>query len=204
MTAGQIQFDLGPQVEACDDEPEVIDLRDGLLAFGEPKGVVYTKPWVVELILDLAGYRPEFDLANWYAVEPAAGEGAFLVPMVRRLLASLAKHGRSLSDARCALHAYELDEDSAAQACELVTKELKEWGADPTEAALIVRSWIRVDDYLLASRSDRTPTLSSATLPTSGMTTFLRERSIRTGSCIRRWWAGATSTSASSRPGCGN
>jgi hypothetical protein len=26
---------------------------------GETKGVVYTKPWVVDLILDLVGYRPE-------------------------------------------------------------------------------------------------------------------------------------------------
>jgi len=40
----------------------------------EAKGVVYTKPWVVDLILDLVGYRPEADLANLVAVEPAAGE----------------------------------------------------------------------------------------------------------------------------------
>ncbi len=30
-----------------------IELTDGLVALGEPKGVVYTKPWVVDLILDL-------------------------------------------------------------------------------------------------------------------------------------------------------
>jgi hypothetical protein len=56
---------------------------------GETKGVIYTKPWVVDLILDLVGYRPNVDLASLVAIEPAAGEGAFLMPMVRRLLASL-------------------------------------------------------------------------------------------------------------------
>jgi hypothetical protein len=31
---------------------------------GEPKGVVYTKRWVVELLLDLAGYRSEASSRN--------------------------------------------------------------------------------------------------------------------------------------------
>jgi hypothetical protein len=43
----------------------------------EPKGVVYTKPWVVDLILDLVGYRAEEDLAGVVALERAAGEGAY-------------------------------------------------------------------------------------------------------------------------------
>lgn len=47
----------------------VIDLdvsRSGaaITVTGEAKGVVYTKPWVVDLILDLAGYRPDRDLAG--------------------------------------------------------------------------------------------------------------------------------------------
>jgi hypothetical protein len=62
-------------------------------AVGEPRGVVYTRQWVVDLILDLAGYRAEGDLAARYAMEPAAGEGAFLVPMVRRLIASSSPTG---------------------------------------------------------------------------------------------------------------
>src|SRR6266516_7974950 len=86
----------------------------------EAKGVVYTKPWVVDLILDLVGYRAEADLATLVAVEPAAGEGAFLVRMVRRLLASLQLHGRSLGDAKRALLAYELDGKASAWARELV------------------------------------------------------------------------------------
>jgi adenine-specific DNA-methyltransferase len=98
----------------------------------ETKGVVYTKPWVVDLILDLVGYRPEADLAAMVAVEPAAGEGAFLMPMVRRLLASLELHGRSLGEAKRALLAYEVDREAAAWASELVVGESGQEGENAT------------------------------------------------------------------------
>jgi adenine-specific DNA-methyltransferase len=43
-------------------------------------GEVFTKRWIVDLILDLAGYTSDRDLATLTAVEPACGAGAFLVP----------------------------------------------------------------------------------------------------------------------------
>ncbi len=121
----------------------------------EPKGVVYTRPWVVELILDLAGYRAGEDLAGKYAVEPAAGDGAFLVAMARRLLASALSHGRPLSDARGALRAYELDEASATQARQAATNELARSGVARNQAARIAHQWVTVDDYLVGSQTDR-------------------------------------------------
>src|ERR1700678_209282 len=75
----------------------------------ETKGGVYTKRWVVELLLDLAGYRPEANLVDSVAVEPAAGDGAFLGPIIERLAESCQKLGRPLSDCRNSLLAYELD-----------------------------------------------------------------------------------------------
>lgn len=63
----------------------------------EIKGVVYTKRWVVELLLDLAGYRSNNNLVDAVAVEPAAGDGAFLVPMVERLVQSCRRLDRPLS-----------------------------------------------------------------------------------------------------------
>ena len=51
----------------------------------EQHEVVYARPWVVELILDLASYTAEKNLVDSFAIEPAASEGAFLLPMVRRL-----------------------------------------------------------------------------------------------------------------------
>ena len=42
----------------------------------EKRGAIYTKPWINELILNMAGYEVGEDLATMFAVEPAAGEGA--------------------------------------------------------------------------------------------------------------------------------
>ena len=62
-------------------------------------GVVYTKPWVVELVLDLTGYGPDRRLAELVALEPSAGDGAFLSAMVRRLVESCERHGIPLTEA---------------------------------------------------------------------------------------------------------
>lgn len=54
---------LGANVAVIDGLPYVVPAR-------EPKGVVYTKRRIVDLILDLAGYRPDQDLAERHVVEP--------------------------------------------------------------------------------------------------------------------------------------
>ncbi len=43
-------------------------------------GEVFTRHWVVELILGLVGYTPDRDLARVKLVEPACGTGVFLGP----------------------------------------------------------------------------------------------------------------------------
>jgi len=158
MTAFQASLDLGLQQEPAAASPAVVvKVANGLprLVAAEPKGVVYTQPWVVDLILDLAGYRAEDDLAARYAVEPSAGAGAFLVPMVRRLMTSVAFHRRSVADVRESIRAYELDGDVAGQATRLVVHELCEHGLSETEARDLAQSWIGVGDYLLTSSQDR-------------------------------------------------
>jgi adenine-specific DNA-methyltransferase len=64
----------------------------------EKRGVVYTKSWVVELLLDLAGYTPDVDLGAMVAVEPAAGDGSFLVAMVERLITSCRHREQPIGD----------------------------------------------------------------------------------------------------------
>src|ERR1700683_899493 len=68
-------------------------------------GAVFTRRWVVELILDLVGYSPTADLAAQRAIEPACGAGAFLGPMVERLSRSCQVHGRPISHAAGAIRA---------------------------------------------------------------------------------------------------
>jgi adenine-specific DNA-methyltransferase len=151
MTAQSAQLEAR---EALDETIVDLVLRDGESAItlaGAAKGVVYTKPWVVDLILDLAGYRPERDLASLRAVEPSAGEGAFLLPMIRRLLVSLCAHGRPITDARHAIYAYELDDRSAALVVSTAEQELRQHEIDSATALSIASGWVTVGYYLLAS-----------------------------------------------------
>ena len=115
----------------------------------EPKGVVYTKRWVVDLVLDLSGYCPENNLVDVLAVEPSAGDGAFLGNMVERLIACCARLGRPLSDCRGSLLAFELDEEGAERARRLAIRILTEHGTDSALAECLAAGWVRTGDYLL-------------------------------------------------------
>jgi hypothetical protein len=114
----------------------------------EPKGVVYTRRWVVELLLDLAGYTPSANLVDAVAVEPAAGEGAFLGPMAERLIASCRRQGRAFEDCGRSLAAWELGEASARSARGLVEKVLLQHEVPATTARSLARQWVRTGDYL--------------------------------------------------------
>src|SRR5947209_19921887 len=100
----------------------------------EKRGAVYTKPWITELILDIAGYHVGSDLATMFAVEPAAGEGAFLVPMAIRLIRSARSKGREPLECRNSLLAYEINEESVYVAREAVSSALVQEGVPDTQA----------------------------------------------------------------------
>ena len=117
----------------------------------EPKGVVYTKRWVVELLLDLAGYTSSANLVDAVAVEPSAGDGAFLGPMVERLADSCQRLGRPISACRNSLIAYELDDASAGRARDLAAEVLEGRGISASTAKSLAQSWVRTGDYLFDS-----------------------------------------------------
>lgn len=122
----------------------------------EPKGVVFTKPWVVELLLDLAGYAVQSNLVDALAIEPAAGEGAFLVPMALRLVASCLRQSRPLSDCESSVIAYELNEASAETARQAVVEALQAAGTRQAAAEKLAAGWVRAGDYLFdAARLSR-------------------------------------------------
>jgi hypothetical protein len=125
---------------------DVIDLISPRVA-----GVVYTKPWMVELILDLAGYLPERPLARLVALEPSAGDGAFLQGMVRRLIKSCRLHGIPADQAAHAIGAFEIDRGAAEKAIGVVCSTLLDLGIPDPIAGSLARSWIRIDDFLEAS-----------------------------------------------------
>jgi adenine-specific DNA-methyltransferase len=116
-------------------------------------GVVYTRSWMVELVLDLAGYLPHRPLAELVALEPSAGDGAFLSAMVRRLVESCELHGTPLMQAEGALQAFELDPAAAERAMEVVRETLVDLKVPSATAAKLARQWIKVGDFLEASLS---------------------------------------------------
>ena len=79
----QQQLDLGTEVNGA-----VFSIDEQ----GE-HGEVFTRRWIVELILDLSGFTADRDLAGLVALEPSCGSGAFLVPMTERLIDSCRRHG---------------------------------------------------------------------------------------------------------------
>lgn len=111
-------------------------------------GVIYTKPWMVALLLDLAGYTADRDLARLVAVEPSAGDGAFLEEMVRRLVAACRNHGTPLAEASGAICAFEIDADAVGRAMDLVDRTLAELGVPEALATRLARAWIKEADFL--------------------------------------------------------
>lgn len=125
-----------------------LGMSAGLPQTREKKGVVYTKPWVVNLILDLAGYEADTNLVDVVAIEPAAGDGAFLVPMAKRLIASCRRQNRPVLDAAGSLLAYELDGASAELARRAVIRALTGMTIARPDAEQLAHGWVRVGDYL--------------------------------------------------------
>ena len=85
----------------------------GVRAEQSNHGEVFTRRWVVEFILDLVGYRPAEDLSSRTIVEPACGSGAFLIPIVDRLVDSCRRHGTDLALADNAIRAFEVLDTNA-------------------------------------------------------------------------------------------
>ena len=112
-------------------------------------GEVYTRPWVVELILNLAGYVSDVNLVDAVAIEPAAGRGAFVTSMAERLVASCTKQGRPVTDCLSSIKAYERDANSAAHARLAVIRKLLDLNVSSPEAEALATHWIKSGNYLL-------------------------------------------------------
>ncbi|MFN2503544.1 MAG: Eco57I restriction-modification methylase domain-containing protein [Acidimicrobiales bacterium] len=128
----------------------LVDLEPGRqTSLSEELGEVFTRRWVVELILDLVGYTDDRDLAALKVLEPACGEGAFLGPIIDRLIASCVKHGRRPPQLADALRAFDLSELNVERARKLATIRLIDGGVLAAEAERLTSSWICEGDFLL-------------------------------------------------------
>jgi adenine-specific DNA-methyltransferase len=112
-------------------------------------GAVFTRRWVVELILDLVGYTSDRDLAALRAIEPACGTGAFLGPMVERLSRSCRLHDRPISDAARAIRACDLQPAHVVTSRSAAKERLLADGWASTDARKLTLGWVEHNDFLL-------------------------------------------------------
>ncbi|KPC96772.1 DNA methyltransferase [Streptomyces sp. NRRL F-6602] len=126
----------------------------GLPSEAVEHGEVFTRRWVVELILDLVGYTPDRDLCALTLVEPACGEGAFLRVIASRLSASCRAHKRPITHAVDAVRAFDLLGGNVLRSQELVEQELQGEGWSQAEARSVATSWVQQGDYLLQADSE--------------------------------------------------
>lgn len=117
---------------------------------GANYGEVFTRRWVVDLILDLVGYTPDRDLASMVLVEPSCGTGAFLGAVIDRLVESAATHGRDLAAVGASpVRAFDLLDANAELARKGVVQRLQDAGLPRGSAEDLARTWVQTGDFLL-------------------------------------------------------
>jgi len=112
-------------------------------------GEVFTRPWVVDLVLDLAGYTSDRNLADLRAIEPACGTGAFLIPMIHRLSKSCRLHGRTIEDAAEAIRAIDLQPENVSLSRSAALKCLLDEGWPEVLSMELADRWVVEDDFII-------------------------------------------------------
>jgi len=114
----------------------------------EERGAIFTRPEVVEFILDLVGYTPEKPLHQKRLLEPSFGGGDFLFAAVRRLLDAYGGNNPA-KDLAPALRAVELHRATFADTALKLRELLVERGLEARDAAALCDAWLVRDDFLL-------------------------------------------------------
>ncbi len=130
-------------------------VRDAVItlsqASNEARGAIFTRGEVVDFILDLVGYKPDIELSEMSILEPSFGGGDFLVPIIKRLIASLKRSNGNLSVNKLSdcIRAVELHGDTYWSTRAVIVTELTNAGFDDKEADLLVDKWLVFGDFLL-------------------------------------------------------
>ena len=119
-------------------------------------GEVFTRRWVVNLILDMGGYTTDADLASMTVVEPSCGGGAFISAIVERLLISAREHGHSFDALAGSVRAFDLLRHNVEISRKAAEAALLSAGCGPSQATGLASSWIRSADFLLEEHEERT------------------------------------------------
>lgn len=127
----------------------------------ESYGAVFTRPEVVDLILDLVDYRPGLHrLASRRVLEPSCGNGAFVLRVVQRLIDSeqrIFPHGVDWMDATLdvAVRAVDIDGLAVDALMDAVSERLLAAGCPHPRARELAGKWLWRTDFLLHEWSEQ-------------------------------------------------
>lgn len=141
---------------------EICSLRDAVEALAttgniETRGAIFTKREVVNFLLDLTGYTTDKELHKLSLLEPAFGQGDFLLPVIERLLVSWKTTNRKSDPIKAlslCIRAVELHRETFLKTKSKVIALLTKNGIKGEAAATLVDSWLINDDFLLAELPD--------------------------------------------------
>lgn len=154
------QFNLDLPVNSAPSSPRIVAAVEALANESgiSARGAIFTRPEVVEFILDLAGYTSERTLHRLRLLEPSFGGGEFLLAAIRRLLSAWRREknrGDDVTTLRDAIRAVELHRDTFAATRQLIIDSLLQEGIAAESAKALTDSWLLQGDFLLAPIDDR-------------------------------------------------
>ena len=123
----------------------------------EKRGAVFTRPEVVEFILDLTGYTADELLHIKRLLEPSFGDRDFLLVAVERLLkayrAQAPKDSAPVEDLQDCIRAVELHRETFRQTRRKMVILLNSFHLSEGEVKALLRAWLIQGDFLLESLS---------------------------------------------------
>ncbi|WP_404406202.1 Eco57I restriction-modification methylase domain-containing protein [Pelagibacterium halotolerans] len=130
--------------------------HDDVVALHERCGV-YTQQKVVSELLDAISWSARENLSVSRLLEPAAGDGAFVVEAASRLISSFKRRGclPKVNEVENSIVAYEILESEAAKARERIRTCLVEHGLRKEDAGHLARRWLRTGDFLIEGYEER-------------------------------------------------
>jgi len=154
LASRQLSFDLFGEA-GCTYSPTVAAAIEKLAATAgtESRGAIFTRPEVVEFILDLAGYTDDQPLHEKRLLEPSFGAGDFLLPVIERLLAawrSSQDEKNVVEELSNAIRAVELHRETFFSTRTAVIERLKQEEIGEQSAVALADCWLAQEDFLLA------------------------------------------------------
>lgn len=119
------------------------------MAPSEERGAIFTRPEVVDFMLDLVGYTPNRPLWQLRLLEPSSGGGEFLLRAVERLLQAAEAAKIPVNKLAPAIRAIELHTDTFQQTREALSTLLQDHQVPAATISMLLEAWLKNADFLL-------------------------------------------------------